>query len=162
MRAGLDTVEFFSRTFTVSATPATLLSFYSLRPFLVQRVGVLVSTAVSTAPSTFNFNHQYQATNVTPSENSGTISIPTTGAVNRLFYRDASEFTLGKPMLILPGEALAVLMAGGGTAGVVSFMMHADLLPFQNVRFRRPAGALTTPNDATFSTTLSHATLVTA
>ena len=158
------------------AAAGEITQFVQSRPYLLHRFGVSLDEASVTSAISLHVEHHYAGSAVIPLERTGTIVIPT-GAAARGFYQDAAEFSApipasssvnvsqstGRPILVLPGEYIVVISAGGTGATDAWVFYEIELLPFQDVLFNRPSGIpLTTPDDAVLNTTLSHATKLTA
>lgn len=131
------------------AAAAVAATFIPTQPVMVTRVAVVMTVGGDGTAKVLTINHQRAggaALNPTGAAEGGTMTVPVSAAVGTGYYKD-----LTAPIIVLPGEQLAVASDGGGAAGTATIGIQYEPLSFvngpaRNRQISTTPGATVAPN----------------
>jgi len=141
----LDTKVAFGAPQVLTGTPI-LLTFAPAKPVRIMRVGMIATVANSGTNTILQCNHQAAGGGALSPSGANRIGNLTgfDDVAGRGIYKDAPDFTGGKPIYVRPGEQFTVAVTTSPTAGSGFAFIEYEEEPMQPVAVARLNGDLTT------------------
>lgn len=118
-------------------------TFVATKPVRITRFGCVLTTATTVAASVLTLDHHLASganLGVDQANVAGDLTVPVS-AINTGFYKEAADFTGGKPVLVLPGEVVDIVTDGGSTAGDGYVFLEYEEEPFVDAKVQRGTAA---------------------